>query len=208
MDRKRLAEVFSAISKTMDENREYLIELDQQNGDGDLGISMSSGFRAVRLYLEQAEETDLGKLFMKGAAVFNEAAPSSLGTILSLGMMGMARRLKGMESADFSEMNAALDQGLRLLMEKAGSRPGEKTILDALCPAVQTLLENEDKPAAQAYGLAAAAAAEGSEATRQMKPVHGRAVYYGEKGIGLLDGGSVAGKLMIEAIARHLGGIG
>jgi dihydroxyacetone kinase len=105
-------------------------------------------------------------------------------------------------------MNEAMDKGLCLLMEKAGSKPGEKTILDALCPAVRILKENEDRPAAEAYALAARAAAEGSEATRQMKPVHGRAVYYGEKGIGLLDGGSVAGKLIIEAIADYLGGAG
>ena len=208
MDRKALAEVFSAISSVMDQNKDYLIELDQQNGDGDLGISMSNGFRAVRLYLEQAEETDMGKLFMKSSSVFNEAAPSSLGTILSLGMSGMARQLKGKESADFSEMNEALDKGLHLLMEKAGSKPGEKTILDALCPAVRILKENEGKSPAEAYALAAQAAAAGSEATRQMKPVHGRAVYYGDKGIGLLDGGSVAGKLIMEAIADYLGGAG
>ncbi len=206
MDRKTLAEVFAAISGAMDENKEYLIELDQQNGDGDLGISMSSGFRAARSFLEGSEETDLGKLFMKCSSVFNEAAPSSLGTILSLGMMAIARQLKGMESADFRQMSQALDKALTHIMEKAGSKPGEKTILDALCPAVRVLLENQEKPAARAYALAALAAAEGSEATRQMKPVHGRAVYYGDKGIGLLDGGSVAGKLMIEAIARYLGG--
>ncbi len=208
MDRKKLAEVFGAISAVMDVHKEYLIELDQQNGDGDLGISMSGGFRAVKEFLEDTGETDLGKLFMKSSSVFNEAAPSSLGTILSLGMMGMARALKGKESADFREMNQALDKGLGLIMEKAGSKPGEKTVLDALCPAVQTLKENEDKSPAEAYALAARAAAEGSESTKGMKPVHGRAVYYGEKGIGLLDGGSVAGKLIIEAIADNLGGAG
>ena len=208
MDREKLAGIFHAVSRVLDENKDYLIELDQQNGDGDLGISMSGGFRAVSRYVAQAEEADLGKLFMKSSSAFNEAAPSSLGTILSLGMMGMARHLKGKEYADFSEMNEAMDKGLCLLMEKAGSKPGEKTILDALCPAVRILKENEDRPAAEAYALAARAAAEGSEATRQMQPVHGRAVYYGEKGIGLLDGGSVAGKLIIEAIADYLGGAG
>ena len=77
MDRKTLAEVFAAISGAMDENKEYLIELDQQNGDGDLGISMSSGFRRSMFWRRRA---DLGKLFMKCGSVFNEAA-SSLGTI-------------------------------------------------------------------------------------------------------------------------------
>ena len=82
-------EIFSYISEVMTQNKEYLIELDQQNGDGDLGISMSAGFNAVASYLKTTEEKDLGRLFMSCSSKFNEAAPSSLGTILSLGMMGM-----------------------------------------------------------------------------------------------------------------------
>jgi hypothetical protein len=91
------------ISKTITENRDYLITLDQQNGDGDLGISMSDGFRALAAYVQAAEETDLGKLFFQMSRIFNDKAPSSLGTILSFSLMGMARSLKGKEIASLEE---------------------------------------------------------------------------------------------------------
>ena len=207
MNKETLKDIFAAISQTMETYKDYLIELDQQNGDGDLGISMSSGFRAVTDLLHHTEETDLGKIFQKSSSAFNEAAPSSLGTILSFGMLGMAKALKGKEEATLAEISDAMDKGLALIMEKAHSKPGEKTILDALCPAVQSLNAHVGDSAAAAFSEAAKAAAAGSESTRAMRPVHGRAVYYGDRGIGLLDGGSAAGKLIMEAIAGYLGGL-
>ena len=169
---------FQAIADTMAENCDYLVELDRQNGDGDLGFSMKSGFADTSKALAESDETDLGKLFMLASRTFNESAPSSLGTILSIGMM-----------------SAALKAGLDKIMEKTGSGLGEKTILDSLNPGIEALASGD-------LAAAAAAAAEGSEATKQMLAKHGRAAYYGEKSIGILDGGSVVGKLIFEAIAK------
>ena len=196
--------VFSAISSRMTENREYLIRLDAQNGDGDLGVSMDTGFKAVAAYLHHPDETDLGRLFLKAGKVFNEASPSSLGTILSFMLMGMAKSLKGKETVAVDEMVAALDAGVSLIMEKAGSKRGEKTILDALCPALDALRETAGQEGKMRFEKAAAAAAEGSESTRHMRSVHGRAAYYGEKSVGILDGGSVAGRLVFEGILNAL----
>jgi dihydroxyacetone kinase len=168
---------------------------------------MSAGFRAVADYLAGTEETDLGKLLMQCGAVFNEAAPSSLGTILSMGMMGMARVLKGKEEAALSEIVLALEGGIRSIMEKAKSKPGEKTILDALCPAVEALKNAAGSDEAAAWEAAAQAAAGGSESTRAMKSVHGRAAYYGDKSIGILDGGSVVGKLIFQGICAYHSGV-
>jgi dihydroxyacetone kinase len=88
-------------------------------------------------------------------------------------------------------------------MEKAGSKPGEKTILDALCPAVEALQRECGDEPAKAFQIAAQAAAKGSESTRSMLSKHGRAAYYGEKSIGVIDGGSVVGKLIFEALASY-----
>lgn len=189
------------ISCKMNENKDYLIKLDQQNGDGDLGVSMSEGFAAAYAFVQGSEEMDLGKLFMKMGGVFNEAAPSSLGTILSFGFMGMAKALKGKTEIGLPEVAEAMKAGVEKIMDKAGSKPGEKTILDALCPAVETLCTEADGDVKEALKKAAEKAAEGSEATKEMRSVHGRAAYYGEKSIGLLDGGSVVGRFIFEAIA-------
>ena len=206
MNAQTLAGAMESISRLMAENRDYLIQLDQQNGDGDLGITMSVGFKAVAEYLASAGEKDLGKLFMKSGGIFNETASSTLGTILSVGFMGTAKALKGKEEAGIEESAVALAAGITAIMEKAKSRPGEKTILDALYPAVEALKNaagtaGSDKAAA--WAKAAQAAAEGSESTKTMKSVHGRAAYYGEKSIGILDGGSVVGKLIFDGISAY-----
>ncbi|MBE7721847.1 dihydroxyacetone kinase subunit L [Lacrimispora indolis] len=203
MDAQGLARAIGRISRKIEENKDYLVKLDQQNGDGDLGISMNDGFKAVCMIMELSEEKDLGKLLMKAGNAFNEAAPSSLGTILSFGFMGMARSLKGTMDATPRQIADALHAGVDKIMEKAGSRPGERTILDSLYPAVETLgkkLEEENGDLYKALKEAARIAAVGAEATKQMKPVHGRAAYYGEKNLGYLDGGAVVGRLIFEAL--------
>lgn len=202
MNYDSLCKVITSISDIMTENKDYLVSLDQQNGDGDLGISMSSGYEAVKNYVIASEERDLGKILMKCSSVFNEAAPSSLGTITAFGFMGMAKALKGKEEATFAECADALDAGLNKIMEKAKSKPGEKTILDALYPAIEVLKNSDGSDKVAALKSAAAASAEGSENTKNMKSVHGRAAYYAEKSIGTLDGGSVVGKLIFEAIYK------
>lgn len=197
-----LREALAKISLVMDENKDYLVELDQLNGDGDLGISMSAGFRAVKDYFAETEETDLGKALAKAGNAFNEAAPSSLGTIMAFGFMGMARELRGMTEIGMGELAGALEKGVEKIMEKTGSKPGERTVLDALCPAVKAFREHSADPS-EAWRAAAQAAAAGAESTKAMKPVHGRAAYYGEKSLGHFDGGAVVGQLIFEALADH-----
>lgn len=199
-----LKKAIASISHTVDSNKNYLMDLDRQNGDGDLGISMTEGFRAVHHMLESTDERDLGKVFRQCSRTFNEAAPSSLGTILSIGMMGIAKSLKGKTEASAEEFADACENGIAGIREKAGSKEGEKTILDAVCPAVRALKEHAGDGEQKAWEAAAKAAAEGSEKTKDMKAVHGRAAYYGEQSIGLIDGGSVVGKLIFEGVVSSL----
>jgi len=196
---------FRHLSEVMRLNQQYLIELDQKNGDGDLGLSMAGGTKALADYLDGCAETDLGRILAKGSAVFNEAAPSTLGTIASLFLMGMARALKGKARAGLPELGAAMEAGLRLVMEKTGARPGEKTIVDALAPGIAELVARSGETPAAAFAQAARAAAAGSDATRAMRAVHGRAAYYGDQSVGVLDGGSAVGALVFRAFADHLG---
>jgi dihydroxyacetone kinase-like protein len=209
MDIAGLAGALARVSATMQEHRDYLIELDQQNGDGDLGITMSSGYKAIADYLAAAPEADLGRSLMKCSSIFNETAPSTLGTITSLGLMALAKALKGKTEASVEDLALAFETMLAAIMEKAKSKPGDKTILDSLAPAIAALKAHAAQGCESAFREAAKAAAEGSEATRAMRSVHGRAAYYGDKSIGLIDGGSVVGKLIFESLhAYSLGAAG
>lgn len=208
MNRDNLRDAISYVSKVMSENRNYLVELDQKTGDGDLGISISNGYRAFADYLVQAkDETDIGKLLIRSAAIFNEAAPSSIGTITSIGIMGIGRKLKGKQDISLSELAEAMQVGLNSIMERTGSKPGEKTIIDAWAPAINALKENSQQDMKSAFKKAATAAADGAERTKCMISVHGRAAYYGEKSIGALDGGAVAGSLLFKALSDYIDSI-
>lgn len=203
MESVDLVNIVKSISNIMDENKDYLIELDAQNGDGDLGISMSNGFKALVSFLENNKETDIGKVFMKMGSAFNEASPSSLGTILSFGMIGMAKSLKGKNKIELIDIAQAFENGIKTIMDKANSKLGEKTILDSLYYGTETLKNNSNLSTKEAFEKAFKSASEGSENTKNMKAVHGRASYYGDKSIGILDGGSVVGKLIFEGIYNY-----
>ena len=193
----------SAIAKEMTENRDYLVELDQRNGDGDLGISMSEGFNALVEVLNNTEETDLGKVFRDLSKTFNESAPSSLGTILSFGLMGMAKELKGKTEVSRQELSVALEKGLDNILDKTGSKVGEKTIIDSLSPGIESLLSSGSEEDKAAFQNAYEASKAGAEKTKEMMAVHGRAAYYGEKSLGLVDGGAVVGTLIFKGMATE-----
>ena len=146
MNKETIKGIIAAISSEISDNKDLLIELDQVNGDGDLGISMDDGYKAVMRFLETAEETDLGKLTMACGKTFNNNAPSSLGTITAFGFTGIAKALRGKEEVSFEEAAKAMLSGVENIMAKAESKVGEKTIIDSLYPGAKALVENSDNP--------------------------------------------------------------
>lgn len=193
--KKKLKSICSAI----DESRDYLTQLDQASGDGDLGVSMCDGFHAVNTYADSCDEADIGKFLSKCGDAFNEAAPSSLGTIIAFCFKGMAKSLKGIEDANNEAFAKAFEAGLENIMKRLESKPGQKTILDSLAPAVEALKSDSST---EGYIAAAKAAKAGSDSTKNMKAVWGRAAYYGDNSIGLIDGGSVVGAIIFDAISK------
>lgn len=83
MESKDIYEIILIIRDLIDDNKSYLVQLDQKFGDGDLGVSMSQGFNGIINSYEDNE--DLGRLLLSISKSFNESAPSSLGTIISFG---------------------------------------------------------------------------------------------------------------------------
>lgn len=200
--KKDLIRAFEFISNEMNENRGYLIKLDQQNGDGDLGITMSNGFSAALKEMINYESDDIGMLLFKSAMSFNEKAPSSLGTIISFGLMAVGKEYRG--KTEFS--NRDIIEFLKIfnneIMNKGGARPGEKTILDTLVPTTEFLVNNfQSFNISELFEKSVKVAKNNSENTKNMKSVHGRAAYYGDASIGVLDGGSYVGYLIFKGIS-------
>ncbi len=204
MNKEGLIGALNEISKLMTEESSHLTELDSKFGDGDLGLSMDKGFRGVCAYLKEVEGDDLGVILRGCSMEFNESAPSTLGTILSFGFMGMAKVLRGKNEVEVSEIAEAMDAGVSLIMEKAKSKPGDKTILDSLVPAIEALKSNVSQGAEAAFLAAYEAAREGMEGTGNMRAIHGRAAHHGDKTLGVIDGGATAGMLIFKALNTYI----
>ncbi|MDX1358790.1 MAG: DAK2 domain-containing protein, partial [Clostridia bacterium] len=141
-------DILKEVSRVMDENKDLLVELDSKAGDGDLGISMSSGFKAVA-ESDAMEKDSLKKLFMTAGMVINEASPSSLGTIIFIGLVGGAKYVGDANELDAKGLGGFFMAAAENVMKKTGSKPGEKTILDSVVPAARSLMDS-DKDLAEA----------------------------------------------------------
>lgn len=204
MKTKDLKKYFETIKNVIDLHKDELVVLDQAFGDGDLGISMSQGFRSVYEYVKESEEKEFSKMFLNIAKTFNENAPSSLGTIVSFVFMAMAKELKCVEDLNMENFSKALKAGKNNVCLKTGSDIKQKTMLDALGPCCD-FIENslkEDKTTKQILKEAAKKALDGAIATKEMVAMHGRAAYHKEKTLGHIDGGAMMVAYVFEAIAN------
>ena len=201
IDRSKAVAFINAASALMDENKDYLIELDSALGDGDLGLTMSTGFSRAKEEVNKSEETDIGKLFFLVGSTIAKAVPSTMGTLVGSGFIKSAKALKGKESMDLADLATFVNEFVIGLMERGKAKPGDRTIIDAMEPAAQSLLADAQngsdmKAAAQ---KAYEAALEGVEATKNMKAAFGRGVFFGDKVLGVPDQGAIVGSYIIKA---------
>ncbi|CUH97491.1 hypothetical protein P22_3622 [Propionispora sp. 2/2-37] len=201
-----LKPVLGAIVEVLKTEKDYLIELDGSMGDGDLGLTMCTGFQAVYEEVDQIAETDMGKIFMKLGMKMNSVVPSTMGTLIATCFIKAAAKAKGKEAlalTDLVEMGRAAIQGV---MERGQSKIGDKTMLDALAPAVEALAAAvESKKSVRDAGVDAyQAACAGVEKTKTLQSVHGRAAYYSEKSIGRPDPGASAVMFIIKGMTKNL----
>ena len=201
--------LFAKIKDIMVENKENLFKLDSAIGDGDLGITMSTGFSKVYEIISASEEEDIGdigRVFIKVGMTLAETVPSTLGTLMATGFMRAGKTVKGKTEVDLSDSVLMASAFVEGIMERGKTEPKEKTIIDSLYPAFQALkLASEDgRNLKEGFKKAYEAAKDGVEATKEMLPKHGRAVWYGGKSIGKKDPGAVAGMLLIKAFYEYL----
>lgn len=202
---KEIKEIMNSIKEIMDENKDYLIELDQKMGDGDLGLTMSKGFKAACESMPEDEE-DIGALLLKASMAMNNAASSTMGTLVSSGIMQAGKTAKGLTEIDDQTFVKMVEEFVSGIKKRGKAEVGDKTILDAVVPAVESLKSDvgSGTDLAEAMVKALAAAEEGVESTKEMVSQHGRAHYYGEKSKGKVDPGAVAGMLIFKAVKEYL----
>jgi len=178
----------------MEAEADALNAADGALGDGDLGVTMRRGSRAVAEKAEDLPE-DFGMALMACAQAFTKVSASSYGTLLATGLMAAAKEAKGREGIDPDELPALLDAAVTKMMARGKAELHGKTVLDSL-DAMARALTRTDDPAATAVQ-----AAEDAQVAFRSKPATvGRARIFGEKSVGRDDPGMLAMTKIVKAL--------
>ena len=187
--------------------RERLTELDSAIGDADHGANMDRGFRAVLERLGSESPEDPGALVKLVGTVLLSKVGGAAGPLYGTFFLRMAGPLAGKAEAEPEDVAAALRAGVDGVRARGKAEPGDKTMIDALGPAVDALdaALAEGASLGDALERAAAAAEEGAAATIPLVARKGRASYLGERSAGHQDPGATSSHLIIKAAADTLG---
>ncbi len=193
-------------SDVMKENRDYLIDLDSVVGDGDLGLTMSDGFLAASEAIKGNAEADIGKLAYFAGKAMSTAVPSTMGTLMASGFMAAGKALKGKNELNLGGIAEFFKTYLDGVQSRGKAQIGDKTFLDGLYPAAQSLQADAaaNIDLLEAASKAAAAAHDAFLSTKGMLAIHGRAAARGEKSRELLDPGAAVADLMMKGYADFL----
>lgn len=207
LSRNEVIDILIKSSSAVREQREHIRKLDAAAGDGDLGITINKGFKAFEEFLSENEEEEisLSNLLQKGGMEFNNAGASTFGVFFATACMEAAKEVKGEQVTldTIGEMFQAAVDGIK---KRGDAEVGDKTLLDALVPATETLQEaaTRGESIGQAMAEAAEAAAEGAESTKGMAPKTGRAKQLGEQTKDVTDPGAEVVRLFLQELASNL----
>lgn len=185
------------IAPQMEVSAEELNALDGQLGDGDLGVTVVNGSKAILGKIALLPD-DLGGSFLKCAQTLMTEGGSSFGTLLATGMMSIAKACKGNLSVSWAEISVLMGGAIEAMARRGRSNLGDKTVLDAL-EAIRAALEGEQDPRVMTE-LADRAAAEALDRFRYLPAKQGRARIFSEKSVGLDDPGQLVIKRITEAL--------
>src|SRR4051794_30253090 len=186
---------------------DHLTQLDSAIGDGDHGVNMTRGMRAVLAALADAGDDPSApgkRLILAGKTLVSTVGGAS-GPLWGSALRRGGRAL-GDGPLDGPALVGALEAALAAIQELGAAEPGDKTMVDALGPAVTTLRERLDAGDGLPDALAAAAGAadEGARATTPMQARKGRASYLGERSVGHQDPGATSTALIVRALGGAL----
>jgi phosphoenolpyruvate---glycerone phosphotransferase subunit DhaL len=194
----------------MADNRAELTALDAAIGDGDHGTNMDRGMRKALERLDGVEGEDIGAALKAVGMALVSSVGGAAGPLYGTLFMQMGSATGGRDALDVASFADALEAGVKGLQARGRAEPGDKTMVDALLPALETLrtAAREGAEPADALRRSAAAAEEGMKATVPMEARKGRASYLGPRSVGHQDPGATSSQLLIRSAAEALGGGG
>ena len=195
--------VVRTMAQTAVDNETYFSDLDAVVGDGDFGYSLARGFEIVLAEWDDLDRTDAATFLRKVAVIITSRIGGTSGPIWGTAFLRAGGAVAGADAIGGDEVVAMLRAAIEGVKQRGQSDVGDKTLLDALVPATDTLEEGlRAGQGAAALAAAATTAREAADATTSMLAKRGRASYTGERSIGSPDAGAVGVAVMFEELSK------
>ncbi|MET9367434.1 dihydroxyacetone kinase subunit DhaL [Streptomyces griseoflavus] len=182
----------TAAAASVDREADRLTALDSPIGDADHGSNMQRGFRAVRDALDKEPPATPGAVLTQAGRLLISTVGGASGPLYGTLLRRAGKTLGAAAEVDRRQLAEALRAGTDAVMRLGGAAPGDKTMIDALVPAVDALGDS--------FAAARDAAEEGAVATTPLQARKGRASYLGERSIGHQDPGATSSALLFAAL--------
>jgi len=193
-----------AYSQVIAENKDYLTDLDSAIGDADHGANMHRGFQAVLAKLPVVEDKDIGTILKTVGMALISTVGGAGGPLYGTFFIQASTKLQGKMELTLTDWAAALEAGTIGVVNIGKASVGDKTMIDALNPAVQALngTAGQELSMTEALKKSAEAAEEGMRGTIPLVARKGRASYLGERSAGHQDPGATSSFLLLDTAAN------
>jgi len=207
MDAATVTSWMHEIDSAVRAERDHLVQLDAAIGDGDHGTNMVRGFEAVVQALDADTGSPPGKLLILAGRTLVSTVGGASGPLWGSALRSGGRVLGDQPTFDGRQLVEVLAAALASIKDLGTAAIGDKTMVDALEPAVETLRAKLEEGASLDHALeeAAAAAENGMRATIPLQARKGRASYLGERSVGHQDPGATSTALIIRALVKAVG---
>lgn len=201
-----IIKIVKRIDDVMKENKNVLSEMDAAIGDGDHGINMSRGFGAVTEKLKTNTSTKIGDIFKVVGMTLVSTVGGASGPLYGTAFMKAAAAVQNNETIDINDFLAIMEAALEGIKYRGKAQAGEKTMIDAIAPAIDALKDGikENKSSVDILFNVKEAAKAGVEYTKTIAATKGRASYLAERSIGHQDPGATSSYLMLNVIYEEI----
>ena len=194
-----------AITKTINDNKGFLTDLDRAIGDADHGHNMARGFNAVMEKLETSPPADLSAGLKTTAMTLISTVGGASGPLYGTAFLRCAKAMQDKETLERDDAARLFAESIEGIASRGKAQPGDKTMLDALKPAYDafTAAAQQDRSLLECLQEACEAAQAGVDYTRTIAARKGRASYLGERSIGHQDPGATSVWLILTALTEY-----
>lgn len=197
-----LISILEGMNGIIQENKDFLTQLDMPIGDSDHGINMARGFQAVADKLPSLAEKDAGTILKTVGMTLVSTVGGASGPLYGTAFMKAAVAANGKMELTMEDFLAMLDAAVEGVKFRGKSTTGEQTMLDAMVPALEAM-KAASGSAGEILSAGLGAAQAGVENTKGMIATKGRASYLGERSLGHQDPGATSFTLLLSVIAKH-----